>query len=247
MDDQQVAPQTNPEAAPAAAPASVIPTVPSSWPGAFGVYKHSKQAVKVNLVTIIVLWVISVLVSTLSTSLFGDTWGQLVSFIVSALFSASLVLAYLAGVRGQKMSIGDSITQAVPFWLPMIGLSILLMVALGLSVILLIIPFFFVLPRVILAEYYLVDKKMGIIDAFKASWDESKGHAGKVYGIFGATILMALLMVTIIGIPFSIYFLIMYSAATVILYEFINKSAPAGVPQPAPTVAPTAPPAAPQV
>jgi hypothetical protein len=128
----------------------------------------------------------------------------------------------------------------------MIGLTILITLSLIVSFLLLVIPFFFVLPRLTLAEYFLVDKNMGVIEAYKASWNATKGHSLKVWGIYGAGILMALLCVTVIGIPVAFYLLIMYSAAFAVLYEFLNRS-PATQPATAAAPAPAEPESQPPV
>lgn len=217
---------TSTPAAPAKAAVAAIPSVPDNWPGAFGVYKFSKKAVQFNLGTIALLWIIDVVVGG-GFDIIIKRAGGLVSLVFGSLVTAAMTLTLLASVRGKRMEIGEAFSQAMSFWLKMIGLTLLVVITVFVSILLLIIPFFFVLPRVTLAYYYLVDKQMGVMDAYKASWHATKGHIGKVWGIIGVTILMALLMITIIGIPFSIYFLIMYSAAIAVLYEFINKSSPA--------------------
>lgn len=230
----------------AAAPgASALPGVPETWPGAFGAYKYSKQAVKPNVGTLIVLWLVSVVIGFL-LGLELKSIGQLVSYVIDSLATAAFTLTYIAGVRGQRFSLGQALSGAMPFWLKMIGLNILVTLSYVISALLLLVPFFFVVPRLALANYFLVDKKMGVMEAYKASWAATKGNVGKIYGIIGATILMALLMLTIIGIPFSIYFLVMYSAASAILYEFINQKAgqPVFGAAPAPAAAPDIPTAA---
>jgi len=205
--------------------------IPATWPGGFGVYKYSKQAVQLNLGTVVLLWIIYIAVDG-GFNLILKQSGSLLGLLVGSLMTAALTLTFLAGIRGQRLEIGEALSKALPFWLKMIGLTLLVTITVIISLLLLIIPFFFVFPRLTLSYYYLVDKQMGVMDAYKASWDATQGHVGKVYGIVGATILMVLLMVTIIGIPFSIYFLIMYSAATAVLYEFINKAKPAVAPAP---------------
>ena len=135
--------------------------------------------------------------------------------------TAAWTMVYLAGVKKRKLSVQDSLKQSGPLFLKFIGLTILTTLTIILSFLLLIIPFFFVAPRVVLAQYYLLDKNMGIIEAYKASWYSTKGHVGKVYGIMGAGAAMALLFITIIGIPFAIYFLVMYQAAIAVLYGYI--------------------------
>jgi hypothetical protein len=217
--------------------AGAVSGAPSSWPGAFGAYKYSKAAVMQNVGTLIILYIIVAIINGASDRALGNA-GGLVSFLVAGLATASYVLVFLAGIRGQKLGLGDAISKALPYWLKMLGLLIVIGVSLAVSLLLLIIPFFFVLPRLSLAHYFLVDKNMGIMEAYKASWEATKGYSGKVWGIIGAAFLMALLMITIIGIPFSIYFLIMYSGAYAVLYEFLNKTKPAPA---APATAPAAP------
>jgi uncharacterized membrane protein len=228
-------------AAPTAAAA--VSGAPSSWPGAFGAYKYSKAAVMTNIGTLIIIWLAVAIIDGIGQKSLGNASG-LVSLLIAGLATAAYVLTFMAGVRGQKLSIGDALSKALPLWLKMTGLLIVVGISLMVSFLLLVIPFLFVWPRLSLATYFLVDKNMGVMEAYKASWAATKGSVGKVWGIFGATLLMVLLMVTIIGIPFSIYFLIMYSGAYAILYEFLNKSKPA-VAAPAPAApAPQAPAAA---
>jgi hypothetical protein len=68
------------------------------------------------------------------------------------------------------------------------------------------------------------------MDAYKASWAETKGYAINIWGIIAVNILFALLIVTIIGIPFSIYFLIMYSAAFAVFYLYLTDKVSLKVP-----------------
>jgi membrane-anchored glycerophosphoryl diester phosphodiesterase (GDPDase) len=117
----------------------------------------------------------------------------------------------------------------------MLGLMLLLWVVLSLSLLLFVIPFFFVLPRLVLSPYYLVNQNLGPIAALKASWEKTKGHSGKVWGIIGVNILFVLLCVTIIGIPVALYLLFMYASASPVLYYWINRQST----QPAVAAAPT--------
>lgn len=217
-------------AQPTAEPVSAA-NVPSDWPGAFGAYKFSKASVKVVLGTLVVLYLLSFAVSFVLGMVFPEDISfvaDILSFIISGLFSVAMVLVFLSGVRGQKAEVGESLSKSVALWLPMLGLTLLAGLIVGLSLLLLIIPFFFVFPRLILSTYFLVDQKLGIVESIKASWAATKGNVGKVYGIIGANIAFSLLFITIIGIPFAIYFLVMYSAAIAVLYEYIRsrKSAP---------------------
>lgn len=233
---------------PAVAPAAPQPQpqalgVPDSWPGAFGAYKFSKSAVMLNLGPILVMsLIVFILGGGMQTAISNRVGDSLVSLLVSSFTTGGLVVAYLGGVSGNKIEVGDSFSAGVKYFVNMLLLQILTAIALFISIIAFIIPFFFVFPRLVLSNYFLVDKNMGPVDALKASWDATKGHVGKVYGIVGASIAMALLVITIIGIPFAIYFLFMYSAVLAVLYLYIQKVGPAQ-PQ-VPAAAPTPPQAA---
>jgi len=229
----------------------VVPGTPDTWQGAFGAYKYAKAATKVNLGTLIIFWLFSLLLGSV-VGLKYKAAGDLLSLVVGSLATAGYTLAYIAGVRRQKLSFGTALKAAVPLWPKMIVLNVLVDVSLGVSFLLLIIPFFFVWPRLTLAQYFLVDQKLSILGAYKTSWHATKGHASKAWGIIGATFAMALLIVTIVGIPFAIYFLVMYSAAFAVLYEYLLKAepvpaeaavaaTPASVSPPAVTVSPEPP------
>ncbi len=215
-----------PSPAPLSSTDSPLPNVPDIWPGPFGVYKYSRDAVKVNLAPIVVIWLLNNFVSGIIQWKFHRP-GNLLSLIVGSILGTALILLYLAGIRRQRLSFGETFSKSLPLLLKMIGLYILVALSLIASLILLIIPFFIVMPRIVLAQYYLVNKNMGIIEAYKASWASTKGYATKVWGIIGVSVLMLVLMLTIIGIPVAIYLLIMYAAAMAVLYEFINKQQPA--------------------
>lgn len=240
MDNQPTAPTNNITPAAAPAVAAPLPGVPDQWPGAFGAYKYSKQAVKLNLGTVISLLLLQIVFGGLIEWKLKSV-GELIAYILGGLFAAALALTYIAGARGQRQPLGQALNKGLGFWLKMIGLNILVILSMIVSLLLLVIPFFFVFPRLVLANYFLVDKKMGVMEAYQASWAATKGNVSKVWGIIGATVLMGLLMVTIIGIPVAIYLLIMYSAVFVVLYEFLGKSQPVSAANPAATNQPIIP------
>lgn len=211
---------------------------PAVWPGAFGIYKTSRRAVLLNLWPLVAVYLLTLVVSGLISSVFdSSSWrpgeqvhasGSLLSFVLNLLISSVGTIAVttllLAGVRGIRLGFQESFRNVQELVLPMIGQLVLQYIIILLSLIAFIIPFFFVMPRLMLAPYFLVDKKLGAVDSIKASWTQTGGNVGKVWGIIGVSFLMALLMLTIIGIPFAIYFLVMYSAATAILYRYITEN-----------------------
>ena len=194
--------------------------IPKEWPGAYGLYKYSKQAVQPNLWNIVGLYVVAVLLNMVFGNL--KNIGGVLQFLLAAYYGAALVFIWLAGTQGKVKSVQDSLKDTYPVFIKYLVLQILVGLLIGASLLLLIIPFFFVYPRLALAQYYLIDKKMGIMDAINASWNNTKGYSVKVWTVTLAAISMALLALTIIGIPFAIYFLVMYSAAMAVLYKHIE-------------------------
>jgi hypothetical protein len=219
MADTKAAQPTN--VTTAAKAADVTHALPAEWPGAFGVYKYSRAAVMLNVGTFVLLWVIDLINGGIGRA--GKV-GSIVSIIISLLLTVTFICTQLASARGKKIDIGEAFNQGLPFVLKMFVLGILVGLSLAVSFILLIVPFLFVLPRLSLAHYYLIDKKMGILDAYKASWNETKGHAGKIWGVIGVSILMILPVITIVGIIATIYLLFMYNVALALVYMHITKS-----------------------
>lgn len=148
---------------------------------------------------------------------------NIVQFVFNAFVMLVEVIILFASIDGKKISLGDAIKAAWEYLAQGVVLMLLLTIAAIVSLALLVVPFFIVMPRLVLAPYYLVRKKMAATDALRASWDTTKGSVGKVYGIVGVYILIALLALTLIGIPFAIYFGIMYSATFTILYTYLAE------------------------
>jgi hypothetical protein len=220
-----------------------VEAVPSSWPGIFGVYKYSKAAIRFNLGTNVWLIIITAVLGGAAEA--GSREGHnafagIIGYLLSMLFGAAFTLSQIASVRRTKLSFEGALKNALPLWIKYFLLTILVNITYIISFLLLVIPFFFVLPRLMLATYFLVDKRMGVLAAYKASWHATKGHLMKPWNVVAGNVLIGLLMFTIIGIPFSIYFYIMYSAALAVLYEMLQTAQPAAAgPTPPADIPPT--------
>ncbi len=204
-------------------------TVPETWPGGFGIYSTSKEAMRTNIGTYVWIFLMAIAGSFVIQGLFGNnphdggyTLGQVLSFLFASYLGGAGILVVFKNLAHKEYNLDAALTDTWPFYLRLIGLAIVEYVLLALSILLFVVPFFFVLPRLVLAPYFLIDRNLGPIEAIKASWDETKGRSMDVWGITAVAILFALLMVTIIGIPFSIYFLVMYAAAPALLYKHIT-------------------------
>lgn len=209
---------------------SEVSSVPKEWPGAFRLFKFSKAAIGYNIWTIIGLFVLSIALSLAVSALFpADSEGnqslfaRLIDYLLGTVVSIAMAVTLLASVRREKVSFADAFSRVKPMlYVKYIGLSIVLGITYTLSLLALIVPFFFVAPRLSVALYYLVDTNASITDAFKASWRDTKGNVGKVYGIVGVNILIVLTAILIITIPLTIFLAVAYSAAFVLLYKYIS-------------------------
>ena len=212
-----------------------LPRIPDVWPGAWKLYSYSKEAVKLNWGLLLGLWIINIFASLVLRALLGGVIGELLAWVIEVVVSIGIIMVCLEGVRGQKVPFDNMIKRVTPMlFLKYFAGMLLLGLALVIAAILFIVPFIIILPRVILAPYFLIDMDMGPAEAISASWKATKDHTGKVWGIIGASIALGLLAITIIGIPFSLYFLFMYGAAYAVLYNFISRTQPAVTPVPTP-------------
>lgn len=194
-----------------------------AWPGAFGIYKRSKEAVLVNVYPILGVIALYLVASIILSILLGggdvknesNPVKSLADLVVSSAMTVAITLLVLAGIRGQKMEFGAAVKSSLSFMtIKVMGLSIVLGVIAVVSLLLLIVPFFFIVPRLVLAPYFLIDKKLGIFDSISASWDATKGSLGKVWGVIGVSVLFGIAIIVLVGL----YLSLMYAAAFGLLY-----------------------------
>lgn len=222
-------------------------TAPAEWPGAFGIYKAAKAASMVNWQPYLILMVISLVISVAISQVSSDDYrtsqyymGQFLSWFTGTFISVAGAVIQLRNVSHEKISLGEAVSRSTPlFWRMLLASLVVGAVAFG-SLLLFIVPFFFVIPRLALYSYFLIDKNLGPVEAVKASWEKTRGHASKVWGIIGANIVFALLLFTVIGIPFAAYLLFMYASSSALLYSWIEGGAVTGPIEPSAPVAPSA-------
>lgn len=214
----------NPETPVASAPLAPTTAPPlTEWPGPFGIFKHSKRVVLVNPWAILGLGVLNLIVGGIDRRTGGTaTVLGVIGVLLSLWFTLGLVVLYLAGTRGEKLGAFSALKQSMQFYLKMIVATIVSIVLMVLSLLALVVPFFFVVPRLALVNYFLVDKKLGPIEAIKASWKATKGHSLKVWGIVAVTVLFSVLCLVLVGI----YLVFLYQAALAVLYGFITRTTP---------------------
>lgn len=200
--------------------------MPDYWQAKlFGLYSYSKNLVMRNIGILILVIIINLLASIGSS--FGGDGGSIfvitsISGIVSVITSIMIIEVYVASFNDGSIKFTQAMSKGVQKFLKMFLYGWLSTLILAVSLLLLIVPFFFVMPRIIFGGYLVVEKNLWPIEALKQSWAMSKGHVSKIYRIIAAGFVMALLVLTIIGIPFSVYFMFMFQAAMFVLYKMID-------------------------
>lgn len=219
-----------------------LENIPKEWPGAFGAFKYSKNIILLNLGNIFILNLINGFFGNFGNNI-KNIGLLLIVFFVSYIFiffiQIALIINYFAGADNKKINLLDSVKKAQHYLFNFIMMNILRLIIIIFSIIALIIPFFFILPRLLLADYYLVDKDLGPVESLKASWTGTKGHALQVLSVIGAYIAMGLplaLLVLLILASKSLAFIsllipaflatlvaiFLYSAAFTVLYRNIT-------------------------
>ncbi|HJP96218.1 MAG TPA: hypothetical protein VJ843_02500 [Candidatus Saccharimonadales bacterium] len=197
----------------------------AKFPGAFSLFGSSLAIITKNIETFLalILGPLALLVVGMLFGLVSDLnrdnqmLQAVVSFIVFVMVVAAgalyfmvapaLVVTQLRGAFGAKIEPREAIRTGLPFFWRLLGLGILLTIIFLVSLALLVVPFFFMYKRYILAPYYLVHYNLGITEAMRKSADDAKRFSSPLWGLVGVTFLIEI-------IPFANGILsILYSCA----------------------------------
>jgi len=120
--------------------------------------------------------------------------------IVSALVQGALTRATVAANEGRKATFGESLSAATRVLLPLIGLTILFALGIGIGFMLLIIPGFILLLMWAVAVPALVIERDGVASAFRRSAELTKGARWKILGLFLLLAAIYWLLSTLVGL-----------------------------------------------
>jgi hypothetical protein len=197
----------------------------------FSLLKPSAKALYLNIGTFLGLFAISLVFNIFSN--FSESGSStrllfdIIGFAAGIIIAPAFVIAQLQSAKGKQVELTETIQKGLPLVIRMflLQLAILFIVVVGL--ILLIVPGVFAAQRLLLAQYFLVDKDLSVGDALKESFAKTKEFSGPVWGIIGVNLAFFLLVFTIIGIPVAIGLIIAYMIAPAIRYFEIQKASKA--------------------
>jgi hypothetical protein len=199
---------------------------PSEWPGAFAGFKQVRPTVKTVWLSVFLIYfsygIIYSIIATIIVSISKNTIiNNLLSLVVGTLEAGTLLSIYYAVLRHEDTSASVAFKNATSKFLSLLVVNIAVYFICFLSFIALIVPFFFIAPRVMFAPYLVIGEGLDIGDSISKSWSMTKGHLGKIYGLWGLMILIGLLLLTVIGIPFAVYWFIIAYGLSVQLARFM--------------------------
>lgn len=130
---------------------------------------------------------------------------MLVAMVFGALLQAALVHGTVSDLNGKKASFGDCLGTGFRTFLPVIGLSIVMSVAVGFGFLLLVIGGIIMMLAWSVAVPVLVVEKTGVFGAFGRSAELTKGHRWAILGLF---VLVLLLSGVLSAATFPLHFLL---------------------------------------
>lgn len=202
------------------------------WPGAIQSFKLVKPYVKTRIwdfisvigIGIALSLIIEIILSGLiKQSLPRTIVNDIASLIIGAFLQAAIIKMYYDVLLAKDFTLSSALNYGFKRLIKMIGILIIVNVLIVVSLVLLVIPFFFVLPRLYLAPYYLIKNDSTLNQALAASWHSTHHNLKPVWGVLVLNIGIALLFLTIIGIPLAIYWGVINTASFAYLTLYLSQ------------------------
>lgn len=120
----------------------------------------------------------------------------LAALITTAILQGALIYATVQDLSGGKPSIGEALATGLRSFLPLIAVSILFALALGVGLILLLVPGIMIACAWCVAVPALVADRTGIFGAFSRAADLTRGNRWRIFGL-GLVLFVILLILSL--------------------------------------------------
>jgi len=127
-------------------------------------------------------------------------FSSLIVFVISALVQGALTRATVLANEGKRATFGESLSAALHVLLPLIGLSIVWAIGVGIGFVLLIVPGIILLMMWAVAVPALVVERRGIFESIGRSSELTKGARWKIFGLCLILLLIYWFLSAVIGI-----------------------------------------------
>jgi len=119
-----------------------------------------------------------------SRHVFGVLIAFVIYLVLALILQAALVRATIEDLNGKQPTFGDALSRAFALLLPIIGLSILMSLGIGLGFALLFVPGIYLAVRWSAAVPVLVHEQRGIFESMKRSSELTKGSRWRIFGLY---------------------------------------------------------------
>ena len=146
------------------------------------------------------------------------------NLILSAILTATLAYGTFQGLRGRRAGLGECISRGLAVMLPVIGVSILLGLCIGLGMVVFVIPGIFMMVALWVAIPAAVVESPGVTGSLGRSWELTSGYRWQILGII--LIIIILTFVAAFALAFAAE-LTIGGTATVIAEWFLTAASSA--------------------
>lgn len=236
------------QAAAKAAPKSAKPAADRQLPGAFSLFWPSKDAVMSNFPTLLFLWFIPTLFLSTALPVFDNSHpasrhnfsliyhGTQLNGVAVGLFSLAMAILWLyiapaltyaqiQSTRDKKVRLSEAFKQTKDVVIRYFLSTVLVGLIVVGGLLLFIVPGVLWFKKYFFTQYYVVDKKMPVRQALRASAQTTAGQAYSIYGIVLVSAVFSLsALIPITGRLISLILGFLYSCAIAIRYDQLKNS-----------------------
>jgi hypothetical protein len=127
---------------------------------------------------------------------------------------------FLKAVRQEKINIKDMFSVFERNYWNAVLANLLVGIIIGFGIVMLIVPGIIFACRLAFVPYLVMDQKMDVMDALRASWEMTRGHGWSIFamGLLAIPIIIAGLVVLVVGVFISAMWI---SAAFAVIYHAV--------------------------
>jgi hypothetical protein len=160
---------------------------------------YARHLLTIAFVIYVVAAIITAILSPAGT--FGTLLGELVSIVAAYLLQAALVKAVRDG--RVDMSVGETVEAARPYLGAVIGASLLAAIAIGIGLILIIVPGLFLITIWAVIVPVIVIEQSGALASFGRSRELVRGRGWHVFGTLVVVYVVLIVVGAVLGLVFS--------------------------------------------
>ena len=125
----------------------------------------------------------------------------LLYLMLSSLATAAIVYGTFQDMRGQRAGIGDCLSLGLRLVFPVLGVAILASLAIGVGIIFLLVPGFFIMTMLWVALPAAVVERLRVTEAMNRSAALTKGNRWPVFGIIAILTLINIILSLFVSVP----------------------------------------------